>query len=301
MDNFSKLPEECISEILSLTSPADVSASSTISKRFKSASDSDIAWNKFVPSDIDDIISKSSTPLPFELPPPSKKHLFLSLSDNPIALDAGKQMFYLDKCSGQKCVMIAPAELAFFGTNVRDEYPISRPDPSARFITCRFKEVAELILNFGVFDICFKMPNQMLLSKETHYSCYLMYKEEDEYHSGDIEYSDSTINALNDVPIIGHNKRVGKDGWEEIEIKSFFNNGANDDDEDIRASVGVGWDYEFMIIQGVEFRPRDVLRKDYSSCFPDLFTSILRKFKLGKFPPGMMDDLDELLNELHLD
>ncbi|CAH9080214.1 unnamed protein product [Cuscuta europaea] len=135
MDNFSKLPEECISEILSLTSPADVSAFSIISKRFKSASDSDTAWSKFVPSDIDEINSKSSTPLPFQLPPPSKKHLFLSLSDNPIVLDAGKKKFYLDKCSGQKCVMIGPAELSFFGTNVQAEYPKSRPDPNARFVT----------------------------------------------------------------------------------------------------------------------------------------------------------------------
>ncbi|CAH9080217.1 unnamed protein product [Cuscuta europaea] len=140
MDNFAKLPEECISEILSFTSPADVSTFSIITKRFKSASDSDIAWSKFVPSDIDDIISKSSIPLQFELPP-TKKLLFLSLCDNPIVLDAGKKMFYLDKCTGQKCVMIASADLSFFGTNNNVDVRNSRPDPKDRF-----KEVTQLEL-----------------------------------------------------------------------------------------------------------------------------------------------------------
>ncbi|CAH9129759.1 unnamed protein product [Cuscuta epithymum] len=268
MDNFAKLPVDCISEILSLTSPAEVTTFSTISKRFKSASDSDTAWNKFVPSDIDDIISKSSTPPPFQLPPPSKKHLFLSLSDNPIVLDAGKKMFYLDKCSGQKCVMIAPAELAFFGTNNNVHDLTSRPEPKARF-----KEVAELRVYYGVFDICFKIPNQMLLSKETHYSCYLMYQVIDKYEAESNEYSDSTIEALKDVPILGDNKRVEKDGWEEIEIKSFFNNGANGDDDELRVSVGVDWSYEFIMVQG--------------------------KFTIDKFPPWMMESMEELFKDMN--
>ncbi|CAH9085064.1 unnamed protein product [Cuscuta epithymum] len=171
-DDFAKLPEECISEILSLTSPVDVSAFSIISKRFKSASDSDNAWSKFVPSDIDDIISKSSTPFPLESPP-TKKQLFFSLSGFSFVLEEGKKVFYLDKHTGKKCVMISAAELEFSGANVSNQL-LTTYDPHARF-----KEVAKLTLYKGVFDITLKMTSQLLLSKETHYSCYLMYKMED--------------------------------------------------------------------------------------------------------------------------
>ncbi|CAH9129761.1 unnamed protein product [Cuscuta epithymum] len=144
MDNFAKLPEDCISEILSLTSPVDVSTCSIISKRFKSASDSDIAWNKFVPSDIDDIISKSSTPLPFELPP-TKKHQFLSLSGFCFILDEGKKILRLDKQTGKKCVMVAPSELMFNGTNISPHLR-RRPEPTARFLTQSHASIINLLV-----------------------------------------------------------------------------------------------------------------------------------------------------------
>lgn len=86
MDHFAKLPGDCISEIISFTSPVDASVFSVISKRFKSESESDTVWNKFLPSDIQDVISRSSSPLEF----PTKRDLYLSLSNSRILLDGGK-------------------------------------------------------------------------------------------------------------------------------------------------------------------------------------------------------------------
>ncbi|CAH9085084.1 unnamed protein product [Cuscuta epithymum] len=114
MDHFAKLPEGCISEIVSFTSPADASALSVISKRFKSATESDTVWGKFLPSDIDEIISKSSTPFDF---PHTKKELYMFLSHSHILLDGGKLGLFLDKRTGKKCFIVAASALDFTERN----------------------------------------------------------------------------------------------------------------------------------------------------------------------------------------
>ncbi|CAH9085078.1 unnamed protein product [Cuscuta epithymum] len=110
MDLFAKLPEGCIAEIVSFTSPADASALSVISKCFKSATESDTVWKKFLPPDIDEIVSKSS--IPYYLAP-TKKDLYAFLSHSHILLDGGKLGFFLDKSSGKKCFIVPPSELVF--------------------------------------------------------------------------------------------------------------------------------------------------------------------------------------------
>ncbi|VFR00820.1 unnamed protein product [Cuscuta campestris] len=87
MDHFSKLPLDCMSEIISLTSPPDAAAFCLISKRFKSALESNAVWKKFLPPDIDDVLSESpSTTIPWKKKK-KKKDLYLSLSHSPILLD----------------------------------------------------------------------------------------------------------------------------------------------------------------------------------------------------------------------
>ncbi|XP_019229353.1 PREDICTED: F-box protein SKIP3-like isoform X3 [Nicotiana attenuata] len=86
MDYFRLLPEGCISEIISFTSPKDAATSSAISRGFKSAAESDVVWGKFLPSDYQHIISRSNS----LLVSPSKKELYFSLCDSPILTDGGK-------------------------------------------------------------------------------------------------------------------------------------------------------------------------------------------------------------------
>ncbi|KAL0368572.1 UNVERIFIED_CONTAM: F-box protein PP2-B7 [Sesamum calycinum] len=59
MEGFGRLPEECISEILSLTTALDASRSSILSKEFRSAASDDVVWERFLPPDYEDIISAS--------------------------------------------------------------------------------------------------------------------------------------------------------------------------------------------------------------------------------------------------
>jgi hypothetical protein len=93
MAEFNELPEGCIAAILSHTTPVDACRFSLISKTFCSAADSNAVWNRFLPSDpnfIDSIISHS----PSLANIPSKKDLYLALSDRPIIIDNGKKVFF---------------------------------------------------------------------------------------------------------------------------------------------------------------------------------------------------------------
>ncbi|KAL7219928.1 hypothetical protein ACSBR2_012898 [Camellia fascicularis] len=87
MDYMSSLPEGLVSDILVyLKSPRDVCRSSAISWGFKSAADSDAVWDRYLPSDYREIISRSVSLLDIS----SKKHLYFLLADSSLLLDGGK-------------------------------------------------------------------------------------------------------------------------------------------------------------------------------------------------------------------
>lgn len=90
MTAFEELPEGCIAAVLSSTTPVDACRLSFISKNFLSASDSDAVWNRFLPSDISSIISQ----FPSLSNIPTKKDLYIALSDRPIIIDNGKKVFF---------------------------------------------------------------------------------------------------------------------------------------------------------------------------------------------------------------
>lgn len=87
---ISKLPEECIAHIISLTSPRDACRSSLVSPRFRSVADSDVVWEKFLPSDYKDLISRSvAAETTLISMAKNKKALYLHLCENPIPIDDG--------------------------------------------------------------------------------------------------------------------------------------------------------------------------------------------------------------------
>ncbi|XP_042516849.1 F-box protein PP2-B11-like [Macadamia integrifolia] len=161
------LPEGCISNILSLTTPRDVCRSSTVSPVFRSAANSDSVWEKFLPSNIHQILSSSSVSP--SLPTfSSKKQLFLHLCDNPLLIDRGTKTFALEKCSGKKCYMIGATELTItWGSS--PEYWKWIPHPESRF-----SEVAELLCVWWL-EIHGKIETR-LLSSNTTYGAYLVLK-----------------------------------------------------------------------------------------------------------------------------
>ncbi|WCJ26800.1 F-box family protein [Euphorbia peplus] len=173
MDNISgadlcRLPEDCIATVISFTSPKDTGRLSMVSSGFKSASESDAVWQHFLPSDYRSLISQSSDPdlLDCNL---SAKDLYLRLCDHPLLIDDGKKSFRLDKWSGKKSFMLSARDLMIvWGDTPR--YWIWRHSVHKS----RFTEVAELL---GVcwLEIRGKIKASML-SPETHYIAYLVYK-----------------------------------------------------------------------------------------------------------------------------
>ncbi|XP_031097134.1 putative F-box protein PP2-B12, partial [Ipomoea triloba] len=238
---MEQLPEDCISQIVSFTSPVDAAVYSVISKGFKASSESDVVWIKFLPSNIEDYISRSSSFIPVF---PTKKALFLFLSNSPILLDGGKMSFSLDKKIGKKYFMVAPRVLTFTGVN----------DP-IHFITVheeisRFAEIGVLHLSENRRDICGRISCRML-SEEIQYTSYLVYKP---------VLFDSHFLLGTNVP------RNRPDGWLEVEIESFFNVERNPNNlgevESILFAMGDFSMYSNIIVQGIEFRPKPTEKEE---------------------------------------
>ncbi|XP_047960256.1 putative F-box protein PP2-B12 isoform X3 [Salvia hispanica] len=107
------LPEDCLATALSLTSPKDVCRLSAVASTFRSASQSDTVWARFLPSDYLHIISRAldggdSLLSNFH----SKKDLYLHLCDHPLLIDDGRKSFQLEKLSGKKCCMLSARDLS---------------------------------------------------------------------------------------------------------------------------------------------------------------------------------------------
>ncbi|CAH9080223.1 unnamed protein product [Cuscuta europaea] len=258
MDDFTMLPEGCISEIVSFTSPADASALSVISKRFKSATESDTVWKKFLPSDIDEIVSKSSAP--FDLPP-TKKELYMFLSHSHIFLDGGKLGLFLDKRTGKKCFRVAASELVFTHRNVTN-----RMYTEPELLCSRHSDVAVIKSHDREYDIYGRMSSEKL-SEETRYSSYLVFKlsapsAEHVYITlsfwGVCRFVDNEDKDVAEMRSRFYNfgfPVVRDDGWLEVEIGTFFNAGGNRGDvESCLFNVVTGYG-RFLTVRGLEIRP----------------------------------------------
>nr|GLL44205.1 F-box protein At2g02240-like [Ipomoea trifida] len=270
---MEQLPEDCISEIVSFTSPVDAAVFSVISKRFKASSESDVVWIKFLPYDIEDYISRSSSYIPVF---PTKKDLFLFLSNSPILLDGRRMSFSLDKKTGKKCFTIAPRVLTFTGVN----------DPM-HFITVhegisRFAEIGVLHLSENLREICGRISCRML-SEEIQYASYLVYRtvlfgyftppvkgvcrfvENESREEAEERASLISLDARGDSHFLLGTfvPRNRPDGWLEVEIGSFFNVGRNPDNlgevESIIFAMGDFSMYLNIIVQGIEFRPKPIV------------------------------------------
>lgn len=85
--SFCFLPSDCVSHILSFTSPKDVCRCSVVSTMFLSAAESNTLWRIFLPPDYEDILLRSVSPLSFS----SMKDLYLKMTV-PFLVDEGKKV-----------------------------------------------------------------------------------------------------------------------------------------------------------------------------------------------------------------
>lgn len=83
--DLNALPQDCIAAVLSFTSPRDACRLSLVSTTFKSAAQSDIVWERFLPSDYHPFFPSSHS---FS----SMKELYFSLCQNPVLIDGGRKV-----------------------------------------------------------------------------------------------------------------------------------------------------------------------------------------------------------------
>ncbi|CAH8266511.1 unnamed protein product [Arabidopsis lyrata] len=232
--SLDDLPEECISIIISFTSPLDACVLASVSKTFESAVKSDIVWEKFIPPEYESLISQSRD---FS----SKKELYFALCDESVLIDDGKKFLWIEKANAKRCIMLSEMYLSITWGN----YPQSWqwiPDPQARFET-----VAEL-LGVCLFEIRGRI-NSCNLSPRTRYSAYIVFRKKD------ICYGFENVAVEVVVGLVGQDLEEScpryvcfdeatdeqfrwrdrgknlvkperrKDGWMEIKLGEFFNEG----------------------------------------------------------------------------
>ncbi|RWR96601.1 F-box protein PP2-B11 [Cinnamomum micranthum f. kanehirae] len=289
-DLLSNLPEGCISNILSFTSPQDACIFSTLSSIFQSASESDIVWERFLPPDYPDILAGAVSPVDFS----SKKELYFRLCD-PIVIDEGKMSFSIDKMSGRKCYMLSARKLEIaWGDEAKYWHWAKIPES-------RFPEVAEL-LNVCWLEIRGKIDAH-ILSPKTSYKVYLVFKcVEDSYGLGhhfaetSVELGGQVSNNyayLRDDPFNRFRKRVPvnwndhqdpqpeDDGWMEVEMGDFFNDEGQEGEVEMSfLEIKGGRWKRGLILEGIEIRPEVSCDFDHKAA---AHMERLKKMDLGRF------------------
>lgn len=281
------LPEGCIAKILSHTTPVDSCRLSLVCKGFCSAAKSDTVWDRFLPSDLISIISDSPSASSLFATSPSKKSLYLTLSDHPIVIENGKKSFQLEKQSGRKIYMLSARDIsiALGDTPQFWDWPIL---PESRF-----REVARLrIVCWFAFE---GTINKRVLSSNTQYAAFLVFKMINAFGFDEIPI-ELTVGVLGDqitMRINGKQVTVGvlgdqistknvwldpdyddrerddefqglerpkgrSDGFLEIEMGEFFNSGLEDEVVEMGALENRGGHSKCgFILEGIEIRPKN--------------------------------------------
>ncbi|GFP96504.1 F-box protein pp2-b15 [Phtheirospermum japonicum] len=259
------LPEECLSHIVSLTSPGDACRAAAVSASLRDAADSDLAWENLLPSDYHEIVSRSVSPLEFS----SNKDLFRRLSTTPLLVDGGKMTFSIDKSTNKKCCMLSARELAIAWSS--DSLCWSwKP-----LLGSRFPEVIELIMVCWL-EIRGKL-NTRMLSPNTTYCAFIIIQLRDRAFGLDkapfevsVEVGDYKTQKTLYLELDGHKDfkarsekedevvRGRVDTWLEVELGEFYNNG-NDQNKEVKMWFGEIKGVHLkggLVIQGIELRPK---------------------------------------------
>ncbi|KAG8372754.1 hypothetical protein BUALT_Bualt12G0099700 [Buddleja alternifolia] len=279
---FWVLPEGCVSNIISFTSPKDACRASAVSLGFKFAVDSDLVWERFLPSDYQDIIARSVSPIAYS----NKKDLYFILCQSPpLLLDHGNLSFNLSKPDGKKCYMLPSRELHITWIDTPMYWKLT-PLPESRF-----GEVAQLVMVCWI-EIRGTIQSQ-ILSPKTEYEAYLVFKT-DEVSSGldcsskasikfvkgnldDVEEQINTVYLL--PPTHRHVMRRGRwrrepvtqihglipknriDGWMEIKLGEFFIDGEGEEGDIVMQLLEIengNWKTG-LFVEGIEIRPKQPL------------------------------------------
>ncbi|KAE8684089.1 F-box protein PP2-B15 [Hibiscus syriacus] len=243
------LPEDCLSVVLSFTSPEDALRSSLVSSVFRSATDSDMVWERFLPPDYPEIVSNSVRPLEFR----SKKELFQCLCDS-VPIDGGNKILKLEKSTGKKCYILSAQQLSItWSSNALYWSWIPMAES-------RFSRVA-VLRTTDWLEVRGSIRTQML-SPNTSYGVYLVMQVLERAYGLDLMPLEMRLEVGNKVcctsVFLEEKKQMSEreDGWMAMELGDFF---SGDKDEVVKMSLMEikGCHLKAgLVIEGIEFRPK---------------------------------------------
>ncbi|XP_022156423.1 F-box protein VBF-like [Momordica charantia] len=290
--SIGMLPEDCVSTILSLTTPSDVGRLSVVSSAFRSAAESDVVWGRFLPNNYAHILAAAD--ISGESPFCSKREIFFRLC-SPLLLDGGKKSLELEKISAKICYTLSARELSISWSS--DPLCWSWKNHSHS----RFAEVAEL-RTVSWLEISGKIRTKTV-SSNTLYGAYLLVKISDRAYGLDLvpaqvcvqvgdgaqaQVSEGSVwlqrkdKKKEDIECLFYGNRrervrklVGngekmeengsirvlkerEDGWLEIELGEFFS-GENGTDEEVKMSLMEIKGFQLkagLVLQGIQIRPK---------------------------------------------
>ncbi|CAA7061574.1 unnamed protein product [Microthlaspi erraticum] len=280
------LPEACVANILSLTSPADTFSSSMVSSVFRLAGDSDFVWEKFLPSDYKSLISQSTE---HHRSFSSKKKIYECFCDS-ILIDNARKLFKINKFSGKVSYILSARDISitrsdqascWSWSNVSD----SRFSESAELITTDRLEIngeirtrilspntkyeAYLIVKvtkraYGLdlvpAETCVKSKSGQIV-KNTAYLCCLDEKKQQMkrlFYGNREERMASTVNSVGGDGI-RREPKGRDDGWMEIELGEFETREGEDDEVSISLTEVKGYQLKGgIVIDGIEVRPKSL-------------------------------------------
>ncbi|KAL3632229.1 hypothetical protein CASFOL_025213 [Castilleja foliolosa] len=266
--SVDELPEECLSNIISFTSPQDACRSAIVSAAFCDASNEDDVWESFLPSDYREILSRLVFPVEFS----SKKDLFRRLSSTPLLIDGGKMTFLIDKRTNKKCYMLSARELSIAWS--RNSLYWSWKSVSGS----RFTQVVELRMVCWL-EIYGKI-NIENLSPHTTYGVYLVIQLTERAFGLDVVPSEALIQTeccksrgticlscderkKRGIDTLKEGEKgdrvvcVREDEWLEVELGEFYNSGNLKELKMwFREIKGVHLKGG-LLVEGIELRPKD--------------------------------------------
>ncbi|GFP79144.1 F-box protein pp2-b15 [Phtheirospermum japonicum] len=219
-----ELPEECLSHVISFTSPQDACRSAIVSSAFRDAADADGIWENFLPPDYRDIISRSVSPVEFS----SKKDLFRRLSSTPLLIDGGKMVVELR--------MVCWLEI--YG-----KINITKLSPHTTYGAYLIIQLTERAFGLDV------VPSEASIQIESYKSRGMIY----------LNCNERKRHGVDTLKEGEHNDRVvcvREDKWLEVELGEFYNTGNLKEVKMwFREIKGVHLKGG-LLVEGIELRPK---------------------------------------------
>ncbi|KAG1359727.1 F-box protein [Cocos nucifera] len=249
------LPEECISHVISLTSPLDSCRSSAVSTTFRSAASSDTVWEHFLPSDYKSILSRAVHPVEYS----SKRELFFRLCD-PILIDDGKMEVTL---SFKRFSEVAQLLLVWW-LEIRGKIESRMLTPKTTYgayLIYKVDQAASQGLDFPNQETTVKLGAQV--SKHT---VKISPDDAETRRNSRMFWRFLNWRGMMLVPLAqdaGENNNAARapraraDGWMEMEMGEFYNDEGEDGEVEMSLMEVEGGDCKSgLIIQGIEMRPK---------------------------------------------